>query len=206
MQQIHSQMYREYRDPYAYHNSMQSSSVGEFINPWQLQGVQRSMHGGPSLYHSRQFVQSPNSQMMHRQALVSEVQGSAGDNPQINYFTHREGSNQMPIQGSSPQNQSLRERDRQSLLPSDQGMLSIGTQGGTSNPQSDRHSGSEPFANMAIERSSTSTISRCNPFDTAVGKLLDHITKVCNDSHFKWSARSYCHDCNSRKFAAFKTN
>jgi hypothetical protein len=30
-------------------------------------------------------------------------------------------------------------------------MLSIGTQGGTSNPQSDRHSGSEPFANMAVQ-------------------------------------------------------
>jgi hypothetical protein len=30
-------------------------------------------------------------------------------------------------------------------------MLSIGTQGGTSNPQSDRHSGSETFANMAVQ-------------------------------------------------------
>ena len=151
MPQMHSQMYREYRDPYAYHNSMQSPSVGEFINPWQLQGMQQSMQGGPSLYHSRQFVQSPNSQMMHRQALMSEIQGSAGDSPQINYFTHREGSNQMLMQGSSPQNQSLRQTDRQSLLPSDQSMLSIGAQGGTSNPQSDRHSGSETFANMAIQ-------------------------------------------------------
>jgi hypothetical protein len=121
MPQMHSQMYREYRDPYAYHNSMQSPSVGEFINPWQLQGMQQSMQGGPSLYHSRQFVQSPNSQMMHRQALMSEIQGSVGDSPQIHYFTHREGSNQMPMQGSSPQN------------------------------QSDRHSGSEPFADMAVQ-------------------------------------------------------
>jgi hypothetical protein len=40
--------------------------------------------------------------MMHRQALMSEIQGSPGDSPQINYFTHREGSNQMPMQGSSP--------------------------------------------------------------------------------------------------------
>jgi hypothetical protein len=30
-------------------------------------------------------------------------------------------------------------------------MLSIGAQGGTSNPQSDRHSRSEPFANMAVQ-------------------------------------------------------
>ncbi len=77
---------------------------------------------------------------MHKQALMSEIQGSAGDSPQINYFTHREGSNQMPMQGSSSQNQSLRQTGRQSLLPSDHGMLSIGAQGGSSNPQSDRHS------------------------------------------------------------------
>jgi hypothetical protein len=74
--------------------------------------------------------------MMHRQALMSEIQGSAEDSPQINYFTHQEGSNQMPIQGS-PQNQSLGQTDRQSLLPSDHCMMSIGAQGGTSNPQSD---------------------------------------------------------------------
>ena len=49
MQQMYSQMYREYRDLYAYHNSMQSQSVGEFINPWQLQGMQQSMQGGPSV-------------------------------------------------------------------------------------------------------------------------------------------------------------
>ncbi len=55
MQQMHSQMYREYWDPYAYHNSMQSLSVSEFINPWQLQGMQQSMQGRPSLYHFRQF-------------------------------------------------------------------------------------------------------------------------------------------------------
>ncbi len=89
--------------------------------------------------------------MMHRQALMSEIQGSAGDGPQINNFTHQEGSNPIPMQGSSPQNQSLRQTDRQSLLPSNQGMLSIGAQGGTSNPQSDRHSESEPFANMALQ-------------------------------------------------------
>jgi hypothetical protein len=79
---------REYWDPNAFHHSMQSPSVGEFINPWQLQGMQQSMQGGvpggPSLYHSRQFVQSPNLQMMHRQALMSEIQDSAGDSPQMN--------------------------------------------------------------------------------------------------------------------------
>ncbi len=116
--------------------------MGEFINPWQLQEMQQLMQGGPSLYHSRQFVQSPNSQMMHRQELMSEIQGSAADSPQIIYFTHQENSNQMLIQGS-PQDQSLRQTGRQSLLPSDQGMLSIGAQGGTSYPQSYRHSGSE---------------------------------------------------------------
>jgi hypothetical protein len=82
-----------------------------------LQGMQQSMHGGPSLYHSIQFVQSLNSQMMHRQALMSKIQGSARDSPQINYFTHQEGSNQMPMQGSSPQNKSLRQTDRQGSSP-----------------------------------------------------------------------------------------
>jgi hypothetical protein len=41
MQQMNSHMYREYRDPYAYHSSMQSPYVGEFIKPWQLQGMQQ---------------------------------------------------------------------------------------------------------------------------------------------------------------------
>ncbi len=84
----------------------------------------------------KHFVQSPNSQMMHRQALMWEIQDSAGDSPQMNDLIHREGSNQMLIKGS-PQNQSLRQTDRQLLLPSDQGMLSIEAQVDTSNPQSD---------------------------------------------------------------------
>ncbi len=52
----------------------------------------------------------------------------------------------------APQSQIFRQVDRHVPSPSDQGMLSIGAQGGTSNQQSDRYSGSDPsVAKTAIQ-------------------------------------------------------
>ncbi len=159
------------------------------------------MPAGPCLYHSGQYVQSLNSQMLHRQALMSKMQGSAGASAQRYYLTYREieSSNQIPIQGS-PQSFSLRLTDRQSLLPPDQGVLSIGliigAQGGTSNPQSDLHSGSELFANMAIQHQP----SRCAAVLT---QQLGNYLITSPRTYYKQSIRSYCHDCNSREIATF---
>jgi hypothetical protein len=53
----------------------------------------------------------------------------------------------------APQSQNFRQVDRQFPAPSDQGMLSIGAKGGTSNQQSDRYSGSDSsVANTSIQQ------------------------------------------------------
>jgi hypothetical protein len=55
----------------------------------------------------------------------------------------------------APQSQIFRQVDRQFPAPSDQGMLSIGAQGGTSNQQSERYSGSDSsVTNTAIQQPS----------------------------------------------------
>ena len=79
---------------------------------------------------------------------------SVGEGPQIQYIEHRPGTNPMVLQ-VAPQSQIFRQVDRQFTAPSDQGMLSIGAQGGTSNQQSDRYSRSDSsVANTAFQQPS----------------------------------------------------
>ncbi len=69
----------------------QSQSVGQFISPWHLQGMQCLMQGWPSENNSRQFLQSSCQQTMKRPAHLSVMQGNAWDSPshQVNDFTYQ---------------------------------------------------------------------------------------------------------------------
>jgi hypothetical protein len=149
-QQMHPQMYN--RDPFSQqHMSPQYS--GEQVYPWQLQGMQNSVQSGSGLYNSGQFFQSPGQQNATRNAHVSQtmMQGSAGESPQMHFFDHRNVQNPMVLQ-VSPQSQIFRQTDmRQMPAASDQGMLSMGVQGGSSIQQGDRFSGAESStANTAV--------------------------------------------------------
>jgi len=107
------------------------------------------------------------------------AQGSIGEGPQIQYIEHRPGPNPMVLQ-VAPQSQIFRQVDRQYPAPSDQGMLSIGAQGGTSNQQSDRYSGSDSsVANMAIQQPSGGGSNS----DSESRQLSGDIAKQCNVSH-----------------------
>ncbi len=82
------------------------------------------------------------------------------EGPQIQFIEHRPGPNPMVLQ-VAPQIQIFRQVDRQFPAPSDQGKLSIGAQGGTSNQQSDRYSGSDStVANTAIQQPSGAISTR----------------------------------------------
>ncbi len=147
-QQIHSmpqmqpQGFRDQRDSYSQPNMTMQQSSGEFLYPWQLQSMQNPMQSAPSIYNSGRFFQPTGQQSMSRHANLSQTmaQGSVEEGPQIQYIEHRPGPNPMVLQ-VAPQRQMFRqlEVDRQFPAPSDQGMLSIGAQGGISNQQSDRY-------------------------------------------------------------------
>ena len=152
MHQVHPQMY--HRDPFSQQHMMSSQYSGEQVYPWQLQGMQNSVQSGSGLYNSGQFFQSPGQQTATRNAHVSQtmMQGNTGESPQMHFFDHRNAQNPLVLQ-VSPQNQIFRQADiRQMPAASDQGMLSIGVQGGTSNQQ-DRFSGADSLtANTAVQK------------------------------------------------------
>ena len=153
MQQMHPQMYSH--DPFSQQHTMTSQYSGEQVYPWQLQGMQNSVQNGSGLFSSGQFFQSPGQHTVPRHANVSQtmMQGNTGEGPQMHFIDHRPGPNPMVLQ-VSPQNQIFRQVDmRQMPAASDQGMLSMGAQGGASIQQVDRYSGADSStANTAVQK------------------------------------------------------
>jgi hypothetical protein len=131
MQQMQPQMYAGDREPYSQTMMSPQSSV-EYVTLWQLQSTTRTVQSGTGGYNSGQYLQSP-SQQMSRNAHYSQMmmQGNAGEATQfVEPRIDVTGPSQSPmVVHVSPQNQVFRHIDFRPR-PSEQGMLSIGTQGG----------------------------------------------------------------------------
>ena len=81
------------------------------------------------------------------------MQGSAGDHevPQLRFIDQRTDPNPMVLQ-VSPQNQIFRSVDLRQM-PSEQGMLSIGAQGGPTSQGPDQYAGAKSStANTAVRQ------------------------------------------------------
>jgi hypothetical protein len=80
MQQMQPQMYG--RDSYGQQPMMPSQYTVDQFLPWQMQGMQSSMHGGSGVYNSGQFFSSPG-QNLPRTANVLQtlMQGNTGECP-----------------------------------------------------------------------------------------------------------------------------
>jgi hypothetical protein len=111
------------------------------------------VQSGSGGYNSGQYFQSP-SQQMSRNAHYSQtmMQGNAGEAAQ--FVDPRTGSCQSPmVVQVSPQNQVFRQNGFR-LMPSEQGMLSIGTQKRNAMQSSAPYSGTESTtANTAVQQS-----------------------------------------------------
>ena len=116
-----------------YNCDTQRPYSSDHVYPWQLQGVQTSVQNGPSLYGSGQFFQSPSPQHVLRSANVSQTvtQGSTVEGQPKQFFDPRSGPNPIILQ-VSPQSQVNRQVESKPVVPSDQGIISIGQQTMTS--------------------------------------------------------------------------
>lgn len=97
----------------------------------------------------------PQSGHRHAHLWQTMAQSNTGEGPQIHFIEPRPGLHPVVVQ-VAPQSQFFRQVERQLPPPSDQGRLSIGTQGGTSIQHPDRYSGSDSSsANTAIQQQAT---------------------------------------------------
>ncbi len=144
MQQMQQMTPQVFLEPYPQQTMMVQQPSGDFVYPWQLQSMQNSVSGGQSIYNSGQYLQSAMPQSGPRHAHLSQtmVQSNTGEGPQIQFIEPRPGLHPVVVQ-VAPQSQFFRQVERQLPPPSDQGMLSIGTQGWTSIQHPERYSGSD---------------------------------------------------------------
>jgi hypothetical protein len=108
MQQMQTQMYG--RDSYGQRPMTPSQYTDGHVLPWQIQGMQSSMHGGSGVCDSGQFFSSPG-QNLPRTASVSQtlMQGNTGECPQM-HFIDRNAPNSVVLQ-VNPQNKFFRNVD-----------------------------------------------------------------------------------------------
>ena len=159
--------------------------------------MQNSVPGGQSIYNSGQYLQSAVQQSGPRHAHLSQTmaQSNNGEGPQIRFIEPRPASGLHPVVVQvAPQSQFFRQVERQLPPPSDQGMLSIGTQGGTSIQHPDRYSGSDSSsANTAIQQQATSGAQ----LTQQLGNYMITSPQAMTLSYSLRNSAALCHDSYS---------
>jgi hypothetical protein len=130
MQQMPSQVFCE---PYPQQAMKVQQPSCDFTYPWQLQSMQNSVPGGQSISNYGQYLQSMMQQSgpRHAHPLQTMALCNTGEGQQIQFIEPRQGLHPVVVQVAQL-SQFFRQVERQLPPPSDQGVLSIGSQGGTS--------------------------------------------------------------------------